>query len=94
MTPLESPQKARETVTEIPGEITKTARDLVGDYLDISDRRAAQLAKLVATALHEAVKAEGERCEVAVAMACHVGKYTPLSEYIAAIRAAPKSEGA
>lgn len=47
----------------------------------------------IATAINDAVMAERKRCEVAVAMACHVGKYTPLSEYIAAIRAAPKAEG-
>lgn len=36
---------------EIPEDIMQAARDLVGDYLDISDRRNAQLAKFVAKAI-------------------------------------------
>jgi len=50
------------TTNTIPEVIQKTANGLVGDYLDLSDSRNAQLARLVAQVIHDAVMAERERC--------------------------------
>jgi hypothetical protein len=62
MTPLESPQKARETVTEIPEEIVEAARvALMASISAARNKTAEEAVNIIATALHEAVKAEREK---------------------------------
>jgi hypothetical protein len=72
MTPLESPQKARETVTEIPEEIAISAEAVFEAILSKAYKAEGfcghyrllgkPAREIIATALHEAVKAERERC--------------------------------
>lgn len=75
----------------IPDGILKFAEGATLD-LELSAETLGEVKAIIAKAIHDAVMAERRRCEVAVAMACRVGKYTPLSEYIASIRATPKAE--
>lgn len=78
----------------IPDKFLRAAREAYHSaFNEHGEARDIDLYNAIAKAIHDAVMAERKRCDVAVAMACHVGKYTPLSEYIAAIRATPKAEG-
>lgn len=79
----------------ISDDILKAAWDAAGHVYSPDDSPSSHsyVRDIIAKAIHDAVMAERRRCEVAVAMACRVGKHTPLSEYIAAIRATPKAEG-
>lgn len=95
------------TNTTIPEAAQKTANGIVGDYLDLSDSRNAQLAKLIAKAIHDAVMAERERCARLIEEGYERGiaskrdrcahskfEWEDCDECaVAAIRAAPKSEG-